>query len=163
MGWVRHEGRSVRITESGRPGDEDRICCMGAAAMGRCTCWRTEYDVDQAEPRTDLEAATRDALCVDCACWPDSPERSGNEHVAHDEEALDHMVVTGQTFFCHQGMRRRVAEVHPDGTRLELGGHGFAPAEVDGVPYKADGTPADVCAGYARRRARYLRELEGDG
>jgi hypothetical protein len=50
-------------------------------------------------------------------------------------------------------MREIVAKVHPDGTRIEYGMAYRPPIREDGTPLKLDGTPADICAGWARLRA----------
>jgi hypothetical protein len=51
-----------------------------------------------------------------------------------------------------------VAYRHPSGA--EIPGHpaGYDPPIVDGVPCKADGTPADLCAGWLLRCAKLSGE-----
>ena len=120
-------------------------CCAGSAfrGPGDCTCWEPVFDRIQ-----DLIVAgppeTRREMCGDCAFRKDSPERRRGE----DPGALG-------SFWCHQGVRRAIAYVHPDGRRREV-------AEPDGVPldyqpvqrpgliFRADGQPGQRCAGWAR-------------
>jgi hypothetical protein len=135
------------------------MCCIGSAVRGArgCTCWTPEYDVEQAEPRTDgLLFGCRESMCEDCAFRPGSPERAGDPDSAGDEELLDDLVVTGRPFWCHQGMRRPVRHRHPSGVVVEASPLEYAPPAVGAVPYKADGSPADLCYGWAARRAKYL-------
>lgn len=70
-------------------------------------------------------------------------------------------MATGEPFACHQGMRRPVKWVHPSGA--EVLGHpaGYAPPIVDGVPYKADGTPGDLCGGWFLRRVKEMQRQDG--
>jgi hypothetical protein len=139
------------------------LCCEGAAYLGpdRCTCWVEVHAVDQADPRTDQHAGIGESPCSTCAYRPDSPERTGADHVAGDAAMLDDIVKTGQPFWCHTGMRHVVALEHPAGIRVELPDEhqaaAFRPLIVNDVPYKADGTPADICAGWAARRLRHMQ------
>lgn len=137
------------------PEVEGGCCCYGAAVYGaqRCTCWEPIYDRVQ-QPLAPAEPRVRATACADCAYRPDSPERAGAKGYAGDAETLDELVDAGQPFYCHQGIRRPVRLRHPAG--LEIDGH---PAAYDApmrdrVPYRADGTPADVCAGWAARAAK---------
>jgi hypothetical protein len=142
----------------------DGTCCAGAALYGpdRCTCWVAEYDLEQAE--VDQEAVqalaagvapnTRDRMCPDCAYRPGSPEKSGDGTCVGDAGTLEGLAMRGERFWCHQGVRKPVAWRHPSG--LEIPGHdgGYEPPIIAGVPYRADGSPAELCAGWdARRRA----------
>jgi len=139
------------------------MCCMGSAARGAggCTCWVAEYDVEQAEPRTDgLLFGCRDSMCRDCAFRPDSPERTDDPDAAGDQELLDELVATGQPFWCHQGMRRPVRYRHPSGVVVEASPLEYAPPQLGAVPCKADGSPADLCFGWAARRAKFVEQLE---
>lgn len=58
-------------------------------------------------------------------------------------------------FYCHQGIRKPIAWRHPP-SGTEIPGHpgGYDPPIQDGVPYKADGSPAFICAGWLLRRAK---------
>jgi hypothetical protein len=105
------------------------------------------------------ERGQRDALCPDCAYRPGSPERSGDERYNGDAEFLNRIVETGEAFHCHQGIRRAVKLVHPSGAEVEVPPGDYRPPIIGGVPYKADGSPGELCAGWAaRRRACLERE-----
>lgn len=144
------------------------MCCIGAAIYGpdRCTCWEPVYDLDQTDP-VPVPASTRAEPCDDCAFRPDSPERQGDERYVGDEYELNRLVREGQPFSCHKGIRRplrwehRPADCKPsDCDELNPGRvtvvpgdpANYSPPIIDGQPYKADGTPADICAGWAARR-----------
>lgn len=144
------------------PDAGDGMCCMGAAVYGkdRCTCWEPVYDLEQ-QPLEPGGMGLRTKMCADCAYRPNSPERTGTEGYNGDAEFLDGLILSGEFFACHQGVRRPVAWRHPSG--VEIPGHpaGYAPPLLDGKPHKADGTPADLCAGWAARRLRHMwREHE---
>lgn len=135
-------------------------CCDGSAIKGPqyCTCWTPVFDLDQAAPDPG-GPGTRDALCQDCAFKPGSPERSGDERYNGDAEFLSRIVATGERFFCHQGIRRAVKLAHPAGAEIEVPPGDYRPPIIDGVPYMADGSPGELCAGWAaRRRAHRKRE-----
>ncbi len=131
-------------------------CCWGSIIYGphRCTCWEPVYDLDQQPPQPDLPTPMRPKMCGDCAYRPKSPERQRDPAAAATPETLDMLVDTGQVFWCHQGMRRPVSWAHPSGVTIPGGPLNYCPPTVDGRPYKADGTPGDVCAGWA---ARFLK------
>lgn len=141
-------------------------CCVGAAMGGpsSCTCWEAVYDLEQADPDSDTSPGVRSAPCDDCAYRPDSPERQGAAHVKGDEAMLQAIVESGQPFWCHQGMRRPVAYVHPSGARFVPTGleAAYAPPDDGGIPLRADGTPADICHGWFTRRLRYVQEAAGE-
>ena len=140
-------------------------CCLDAVegTLADCTCWEPEYDLDQAPLVEGVEAVTRDKMCGDCACRPDSPERTGDERYQHTDGDVGAL----PSFWCHQGMRRVVRWRHPSGLTIEADSddyhppmrtiRGAVPVGEAGetmvvsiaVPYKADGTPADRCAGWA--------------
>lgn len=144
------------------PDPEHGGCCMGSAAMGPqyCTCWEPVYDLDQQDIRPG-EAAARKGMCRDCAYRKGSPERSGDERYSGDEEFLAAIAQTGEKFWCHQGMRKVVKLRHPSGAEVVIGTDHYDPPKDDGVPFKADGTPGDLCAGWTAHRARYLRQAAG--
>ena len=126
-------------------------CCQGAAELGPadCTCWEPVYDRDQAAP--DPAAAPGIGVqCGDCAFRPGSPERVGDERYVSIDQ-----VPAGQPFWCHRGMRKPVAWRHPAGITIEAAGDFYEPPiEASGrlgIPYKADGSPGDICAGWAAR------------
>lgn len=140
-------------------------CCEGSAVRGPqyCTCWATEFDLGQAPPEPEFDPGTRDAMCGDCAFKPGSPERQGDERYNGDAEFLDRIVVTGERFFCHVGIRRAVRLVHPAGAVVEVPPGDYRPPIIDGIPYKADGTPGDLCAGWAARRRAHPEREAGRG
>jgi hypothetical protein len=94
-------------------------CCDGSAVKGPqyCTCWTPRFDLEQ-QPPVEGEPGTRTAMCADCAYRPGSPERQGDERYNGDPEFLDRIVVTGEMFFCHAGIRQAVKLVHRQAPRL---------------------------------------------
>jgi hypothetical protein len=127
-------------------------CCIGSAEYGpeRCTCWRKEHDQVQLAVQAG-PPAVRTTMCGDCAFRHDSPERQGDERYANSHEgAVDELALSGTVFFCHQGMRRVVARLHPAKGRDEASPGEYDPALSGGCAFKADGSPADICAGFAR-------------
>jgi hypothetical protein len=144
------------------PETGDVPCCYGVAVYGarRCTCWVEEYSVEQSPPQ-DGPAAVRATMCDDCAFRCTSPERLGDERYEHSEEGEALGLAYQETpFVCHQGMRKLVRLRHPSGAVVEVGVDAYDPPTGPGVAWKADGTPADVCAGYAAARLR-IAALEG--
>lgn len=139
------------------PDPDCGACCDGSAVKGPqyCTCWTAEFDLEQADSLPG-EPDTRDAMCADCAFKPGSPERQGDERYNGDAEFLDRIVVNGERFFCHVGIRRAVRLVHPTGAVVEVPPGDYRPPIVDGVPCKADGSSGDLCAGWAARRRAHL-------
>lgn len=127
-------------------------CCYGAAMNGPqgCTCWRPVYDLEQQPLQDGLMPLppVPVRLCATCAYRPGSPERTGTGGYEGDQVLLDELVATGSPFFCHQGVRRTLRLRHPAG--VEVDGHpgDYDPPIAAGFPWKADGTPADVCAGW---------------
>lgn len=145
---------TIEMPDAGRG-----ACCDGSAFMGAqyCTCWTPVYDMPQ-QPVTRGEKGLRGELCHDCAYKPGSPERQGDPRYTGDGELLDGLVETGTSFFCHQGIRRIVKLAHPSGAEVEVPPGDYRPPIVDGVPYKADGTPGELCAGWAARRLHLLQQ-----
>lgn len=95
-------------------------------------------------------------MCSDCAYRPDSPERNGNS-MGCNAAQLEQLAAEGTRFWCHDGMRKPVAWRHPAGIRIattsEADGD-YQPPIVEAVPYRADGQPGLLCAGWvARNRA----------
>jgi hypothetical protein len=137
-------------------------CCYGAIMRGPqgCTCWHSVYDLEQQPLRRGLMPLPPGPvrMCGDCAFRPGSPERSGTEGYEGDQELLDELVAEGAPFYCHQGVRRTVLMRHPSGA--EAGGHpaDYDPPIENGFPWKADGTPADICAGWLLLRAKAATE-----
>lgn len=132
----------------------DTGCCYGSAIYGpgRCTCWEPVHDAEQQDP-VPAEPTTRDRMCDDCAFRADSPERTGDDRYEHAGDT-DSLLDEGRTFWCHQGMRRKIARRHPDGREIPVDVDAYHPAIVGGVAFKADGSPADRCAGWANAKAR---------
>lgn len=134
-------------------------CCQGCIDNGptACTCWVPVFDVEQTTMSLPVdgpaEPVVRDGLCPDCAYRPGSPEKTGHPDYKGDPAELDRLARKDR-FWCHQGMRRPLYWEHPAGVRVEGSPADYDPPIADLMPYKADGTPADLCAGWdARRRA----------
>ena len=143
-------------------------CCIGSAEYGPpgCTCWKRVHDQEQVAVggRTDGLPAPRPKMCEDCAFRPNSPERQGVEGYENNDggEGLAELVEKGEPFYCHQGMRKIVKWRHPVGAEIDGHPANFDPPIVVGpmeqfVPMKADGTPADICAGWWARYAQGLK------
>lgn len=139
------------------------LCCMGAAMYGpdRCTCWEPVYDLEQQPPDRDALTPIQQEMCPDCAYRPGSPERQDE----HDADDLRRYTYPGPAmFFCHQGMRRPVKWVHPAGVEVAGDPADYRPPrdpESD-RPYRADGQPAFLCAGWLARRLLALKETWPD-
>lgn len=129
-------------------------CCYGAAIYGpdRCTCWEPVFELDQLPPIVDAETTARSEMCPDCAYRPGSPELA-DPHIRPDLLASP---AGERPFWCHQGMRAPVAWVHPP-TGMRIDGdpaRDYRPPMVDDRPYRADGQPAEICAGWAVRHRK---------
>ena len=141
-------------------------CCMAARLMGHqwCTCWTPVFDVDQAPPRTELAAGLQPSMCGDCAYRPRSPERTGHPDARNDADDLHHLVVSGNAFWCHQGMRRPTHWAHPSGATVPASPTDYRP-HIDAItrtPYQADGTPGLLCAGWVALRLKHVqRDIPG--
>lgn len=138
--------------------DELRWCCYGTASRGLdgCTCWEPVWNVEQQVPSLPVtrdQLAARDRLCGDCAFRKDSPERATD----YEEETLLGLAERGQPFWCHDGMRRPVEWRHPHGVTIPGDPADWQPPIVQGVPFRVDGTPGLLCAGWAARAARAER------
>lgn len=139
-------------------GTQAEPCCEGTALTSDprdCQCWEPEYDVDQQRPRPLAGGASHDVAvekCDDCAFRPESPERR-DEWIS---EELYASVPKGRTFWCHQGMRRPAQWRHPDGRVIDGVDADWQPPILDGVPYRADGSPGLICAGWSALRAAHL-------
>lgn len=131
-------------------------CCYGAAIYGpqRCTCWQPVHDVDQTPIRPGVPMPPIPVrMCHDCAYRRRSPERTGAVGYAADADVLDDLVAGRMPFFCHQGMRRVLTLRHPTGFEVPAHPGAYDPPIVNGVPYRADGSPALLCAGWLLRAA----------
>lgn len=153
-----HPG-AIHFHVDGSPDDRDDFdydagevpCCMGSAVRGPrgCTCWTPVFDLDQADPDLDAEPSTRTTCCDDCAYRNGSPERADGQ----DDELQD-IAGDGSRFACHKGMRRVVTWEHPDGREITAEAGDYQPPMSGPVAFKADGSPAEYCAGWnAHRRA----------
>lgn len=145
------------------PDAGEGACCAGAAMFGpqRCTCWEPVFNLEQQEPGPGFMSA-RSEMCIDCAFRAGSPERRGEDGYAGDAESLDAMVAAGSPFACRQGMRKPLRYRHPSGAEVAAHPAAYEPPVIEGVAYKADGTPADLCGGWTLRRLSHIqREARG--
>lgn len=139
-----------------------RVCCYGVAVYGweRCECWEAVYDKEQADPVLPVPEGSievRPSRCSDCAFRKDSPERAD----PHLEEELIGLAVEGTPFWCHTGMRRPKLYRHPYlGDVPGLPGD-WRPPQVAGVPFRRDGSPGMICAGWAQEVKRQERVTAG--
>jgi hypothetical protein len=146
-------------------------CCAGAADVGRigCTCWEPVYDPPaQAPIRREQDATVMPRMCADCAYKPGSLERRDDPNVVASAQLLDDIVITGTPFWCHNGLPRITHYVHP-ATGVEYHPDvdltsAYKPViDENHRPYKADGSPADYCAGWSARMLRHNeRVLRGE-
>lgn len=141
------------------PDTPEPWCCEGAAVYGpsRCTCWAPVYDQEQQPLQPEVPPSVRTEMCADCAYRPGSPERQGDPDYRGDRQNLDELVAAGRPFWCHQGMRKPVRYRHPCGMEIEGHPAEYDPPQQGAVPFKADGTPGDLCNGWASRRIALLR------
>jgi hypothetical protein len=142
-----------RAAPDGAP-DAGPCDCMGYALDGPegCTCWEPVYThAEQAVPRTDAETGTRTVACEDCAFRPDSPERGGDDRYRGSEAGALEAIAAASVFWCHIGLRRQTGWVHPNGAAFDVTTDHYVPPVLAGVPYKADGSPGDRCAGWHAR------------
>jgi hypothetical protein len=130
-------------------------CCWGSTIQGpeNCYCWEPVFEIEQLAPcppasADDLAARTR--MCGDCAFRKGSPERAD----AFSEEMLMETAATGQPFWCHDGMRRPARWRHPLLGEVEGSPDDWQPPIVNAVPYRADGSPGLLCAGWMARATR---------
>jgi hypothetical protein len=152
---------AIHISIDSGPDDRDEYslegddvpCCMAGAMRGprACTCWTPVYDLEQADPDLSTQPVTRETCCHDCAYRNGSPERAEG----YDGELQD-IAGDGSRFACHQGMRRVVAWRHPDGREIPAAEGDYEPPIIGLVTFRADGTPADYCAGWAAHRRALL-------
>ena len=156
---------------SGNPEDlpdvGDGACCLGSAVRGPagCTCWAPVYDQEQAAQLAMGPVPIRRSACEDCAFRPGSPEQAGDTRYALSGEGQLEGILLGRApFVCHQGMRRLLRLVHP-GSVIEPGGPveydpgpgAYEPPRAGEMAWQANGQPAEICAGWAARRAALLR------
>lgn len=151
------------------PAVGDGVCCSAAAMFGpdRCTCWEPVFDLEQQPANEEalrllaagLTLSTRDTMCGDCAYRPNSPEKQGDpNYAASGPGELDELARNPRSqFTCHVGTRRPLKWRHvPSGVEIQASPADYRPpiVKVNGheVPLKADGNPAELCAGFAARR-----------
>lgn len=137
--------------------EREAACCMGAAVygLGRCTCWIPIYEpAQEADPQVGVLPPVRAECCFDCAYRNGSPERDRGE----GDELIDVAGTPGNVFACHTGMRRVVAWKHPllGDCEIPAGPGDYRPPIIDGIAYRADGRPAELCAGWAAHRRGLL-------
>lgn len=145
------------------PASMEPWCCGGAAEvedMHYCDCWVPviEPATGQTPPDGTPASVARPSMCSDCAFRPGSPERANDESVTADTDDLERCVTTGVPFYCHDGMVRVLGWDHPSGVHVEAPVDAYTPPIRMGTPYRADGAPALLCAGWQARRARLRRE-----
>lgn len=137
------------------PDDDGVGCCWGDVQNGAegCRCWVPIYDAEQAVPvppasPDDIQIQKR--MCGDCAFRKGSPERTDE----WKDEALLSLAEEGTPFYCHEDMRRPVRWEHPDGRVIDGSTDDWQPPIIRGLPYRIDGRPGLLCAGWAARAAR---------
>lgn len=146
---------AARAWAKAHPEDEGSGCCWGDVTGGpsHCICWIPVYEQEQQAPRPPSgpqDLTVQERMCGDCAFRKDSPERADE----WSEMALFQLAADGKPFWCHEGMRRPVRWEHPDGRTVEGSPDDWQPPMVDGVPFRLDGSPGLLCAGWAARTAR---------
>jgi hypothetical protein len=138
------------------PDDEvSRGCCWGDALDGPsgCTCWVPVHNAPQANPCPPTrpeDIGVQRRMCGDCAFRKGSPER----REAFLEEELMDLAARGEAFYCHEDMRRPIRWEHPDGRIVDGSTDDWQPPIVAGLPYRLDGRPGLLCAGWAARVER---------
>lgn len=142
------------------------FCCIDDYDDGpqACTCWFEVWDAEQQPVRPGLALPpTPLKMCSDCAYRPNSPERTGADGYAGDQDELDRLVTEGEPFFCHKGIRHAVRLRHPSGMEIDAHAGSYNPPIAPAgeglrpVPYKADGSPADLCGGWLLLRAKAVQ------
>lgn len=166
-------GRGMALVVAGYPWQ----CCDGARDKGptECSCWTPVYNKEQTDPPPetivglilgDITPDVRDRMCGDCAYRPGSPEQTGSS-MACDATQLEQLAADGTRFWCHDGMRKPVAWRHPKGMRITVVSEAdgdYQPPIVEGIPYRADGRPGLLCAGWnARHRALTAKRAAASG
>lgn len=151
---------------------DENPCCAGRALEGPrgCECWTEVFDLTQSPiaegvpvPPVPLRPCEPGPGDDGCAYRGTSPERTGSGGHSGDADELDRLAAAAaDPFFCHSGIRRVVALVHePTGVRWELPDFSdYRPPIAGRVPYRADGRPAMICAGWVLRAAVLARQRE---
>jgi len=125
--------------------DPDGACCWGAVAGDGCTCWTAVLDVHPTPVVQEGPHLIRRRMCADCAYRPGSPER---EELDGDTPGF----TRSDRFYCHAGMPRAVGYRHPTLGDVVVPApttDDYRPFIRDGRPWKADGSPAELCSGWA--------------
>ncbi len=155
-------GNGGELWELTHPNDEQiRGCCYGEALRGpeACTCWQPVFEMDQqpcAAATGPHEVAPE--RCADCAFRPGSPELTD----PYSREWLLELAQRGEQFWCHTGMRRPIRWQHPDGRTVSGDTNDWQPPidREHGVPFRADGRPGVLCAGWVGQAASLARRVE---
>jgi hypothetical protein len=145
----------ARLWARANPDADGTGCCWGDVLDGPegCNCWKPVFNAEQADPV--LPAAVEDIgvqkrMCGDCAFRKGSPERSDE----WKQEALLSLAEEATPFYCHEDMRRPIRWEHPDGRVVEGSTDDWQPPIVNGLPFRLDGRPGLLCAGWAARAGR---------
>ena len=143
-------------------------CCMGYAANGHrsCTCWEPIYNGEQLPYDGASLPSEGSKCCYDCAYRKGSPERQGEKGYKGDEEYLNDLPQSSDTFFCHQGARKILKWRHENGTEIEAHPASYRPeiVTIDGesFPLRLDGSAQNVCAGFCAKRKAFFRDKSLD-
>lgn len=130
-------------------------CCWSAVMSGgeECTCWTAVLDGAPTRLVQEGPHLIRRRMCADCAYRPGSREREdrGGDPPDFSREAR---------FYCHTGMPLAVGYQHPALDTAVVPApttDDYRPFVRDGQAWKADGRPAELCAGWAAHTgARHL-------
>lgn len=131
------------------------FCCLSAAeahtpedAVRDCTCWTPIHDLEQT---TGIHgpADARPDQCHDCA-YLATTATDPDAYPEQRERDLLFELGPDQPFICHQGMRRTIGWRHPAGHVIDAPRGAYDPPERGSLAWKADGTPADLCAVWTR-------------
>jgi hypothetical protein len=110
----------------------------------------------------EITPDVRDGMCGDCAYRPHSPEKQSQSSHAGNSIELERLAVSGEKFFCHTGFSVPIAWEHPAGMRIPADPNSdgdYQSPILLGIPYRADGQPGLLCAGWsARRRALLIQK-----
>ena len=165
---------TVLLTPPDWNGPSDGVPCCSATMhgdWGDCTCWEPIYDPPEQSRMLRGDVTVMPGMCGDCAYRPGSPERRGSPDAAADGHDLDDLAISGERFWCHDGMCRLLGLAHPSGEvwiaeSAEDGRavtHYDPPFDGQGIPHRTDGTPGSLCAGWdARRKAWAACPVERD-
>lgn len=121
-------------------------CCWASVHSDgeECTCWIAVLDVIPTRDVQEGPHRIRRTMCQDCAYRPCSSERTelGGDPPGYSRR---------DRFFCHQGMPVAVGYVHPhlEGVIPAPTRDDYRPYIRDGQAWQADGSPAELCAGWA--------------